>query len=488
MPGRAADLIEIPDSFWQRDHVLDALRNRDIGRLFHLVRQYAGISQTRLAIACNMTQPKVSGIMHGAQVTTLEVFERIADGLNMPNPARQALGLAPLPEANPSSRPDVGIPPRDTLPDWTAGSLSDLLGSDLADEEDGDAVRRRTFVGLTGASLFGALLADTSSPKPGDAIESLTAILATYSPAADADVQHLSDLATLAAAVARTKQGYQACRYSDVLSELPPLLTHLQTACAMLDGDARLQACTLSAEAYQVAGSILLKVGDPGLAWLAADRSMQAARASQDPITIGSSARALTHAMTNGGHHQAAAQTASTFATSLDRDVAQHDPESLSVYGALLLRGAVAAAQRDDRHTAHELLTEAEDAGHRLGSDLNLRWTAFGPTNAQLHRINIAVALGDAGTALDLARSVDLAKITVTERKATLLIDTARAFLQCGKHEKAYLALRAAEQMAHEEITGRPSTRRLINDLITTAPPSIQRHAEAFGRQLGVLR
>jgi uncharacterized protein YunC (DUF1805 family) len=76
----------------------------------------------------------------------------------------------------------------------------------------------------------------------------------------------------------------------------------------------------------------------------------------------------------------------------------------------------------------------------------------------------------------------------VTERKASFLIDTARAFLQCGKHEKAYLALRAAEQMAHEEIAGRPSAHRLINDLITTAPPSVQRHAEAFGRQLGVQR
>jgi hypothetical protein len=94
------------------------------------------------------------------------------------------------------------------------------------------------------------------------------------------------------------------------------------------------------------------------------------------------------------------------------------DPESLSVYGSLLLRGAMAAARHDDRHTAYELLAEAEDSSARLGDDLNLRWTAFGPTNARLHRINIAVTLGDAGTALDVARTVDLAKVTVTERKA----------------------------------------------------------------------
>lgn len=105
----------------------------------------------------------------------------------------------------------------------------------------------------------------------------------------------------------------------------------------------------------------------PGLAWLAADRSMQAAQASQDPITIGSSARIITHAMMNSAHHQAAAQTASTLAATLDHDVPHHTPESLSVYGSLLLRGASAAAKREDRHTANELLTEAESAGHQLG-------------------------------------------------------------------------------------------------------------------------
>ena len=83
---------------------------------------------------------------------------------------------------------------------------------------------------------------------------------------------------------------------------------------------------------------------------------------------------------------------------------------------------------------------------------------------------------------------MDLGKIDVTERKATFLMDTSRAFLQCGKHEKAYLALRAAEQMAPEEIAQRPAVHRLVSELITTAPPSVQRPAEDFGRQLGIAR
>jgi hypothetical protein len=232
----------------------------------------------------------------------------------------------------------------------------------------------------------------------------------------------------------------------------------------------------------------MLKLGDHALAGLAADRSLQAARCSGDPLTVGSSARIVTHALASSGHRAAAASAASGFAQHLDRDVPTHHAESLSVYGSLLLRGSIAAAQRNDRHTAHELLTEAEDTGRRLGADANLRWTAFGPTNVTLHRVNIAVTLGDAGAAIDTARTVNLDQVTVTERKVNLLIDTARAFVQYGKHENAYLALRAVGDIAPEEISGRPVVRQLVRDIITSAPPSVRRQAEDFARRLGVSR
>jgi hypothetical protein len=215
---------------------------------------------------------------------------------------------------------------------------------------------------------------------------------------------------------------------------------------------------------------------------------MRAALASQDPMTVGASARILTHTLMNGGHLAAAVTTASSQAQRLDHDITAHTPESLSVYGSLLLRGAIAAAQRDQRDTAYHLLAEADDAARRLGVDGNLRWTAFGPVNARQHRVNIAVTLGDAGTAVDVARGIDLRAITVTERKASLLIDTARAFLQWGRHEKAYIALRTAEEIAPEEVTDRPSVHRLIRDLITSAPPSTRRDAEQFAAQIGITR
>jgi hypothetical protein len=284
------------------------------------------------------------------------------------------------------------------------------------------------------------------------------------------------------------RQQYQDCQYSELTRTLPRLLARLHAACLALNGDAQGKAFALSADAHHVAAGLLLKLDDQGLAYLAADRSMRAAETSGDPVTIGASARIITHTLMAGGYLAAAIDTASSQAQRLDRDMPAHTPDSLSVYGALLLRGAVAAARSDKRDTAHELLGEADEAGRRLGIDSNLRWTAFGPTNAKLHRVSIAVMLGDAGTAVDVARKIDLNAIEVTERKASLLVDTARAFLQWGKYEKAYIALRAAEETAHEEVAGRPSGQRVIRDLMTSAPPSIRRDVEDFAAQVGMSR
>jgi hypothetical protein len=472
-----------------------ALADRDAGVLFQLIQQYTGASQTQMAIACDTTQGKISSYMKktgGARVEKLEMWERVVDGLGMPDDARMALGLAPRSFRDggaPRTSPPLVIRRRDDPPDLAPPAIPGSLDVDLSDdEEDEGPVRRRTFTRLTGAGLFSAILADLpDSGQPLAGVEAFAAALTGYPDASTtASSPSALTLDRLGTTVAAAKRDYQACRYSAVIDYLPGLLAELQAACETLDGDDLLQAHALSADAHHVAASILLKLDDEGLAWVAADRSMHAARLSEDPTIIGSSARIITHALMNDGHLGAATQTASQFAERLDRDMGAHTPDSLSVYGSLLLRGAAAAGQGNDRHTAHTLLDEATSAGQRVGGDYNLRWTAFGPTNVQLHRVNIAMLLGDAGAAIKEARQVDLDRIPITERKATLLVDTSRAFAQWGKHEKAYEILRAAHQLAPEEISARPSVHRMLRELSTTAPPSIRRQIRDFTAQIGV--
>ncbi|GAA3143602.1 hypothetical protein GCM10010466_38210 [Planomonospora alba] len=468
---------EIPGSIWRRPDMLAALRARDIAQVLQLVRQYAGASQTTIGSMIGMSHGKVSDIMSGnQQVTAFEVFERIADGLDFPDSARVALGLAP--------RAALAIPAQDGPRTGTPGSVVPPRSVEAIQRgEDESTVRRREFVGLAGAALFGAVLSDNGpAAEPARDIEDLAAALTEYpAPAPTAPA-----LAPLAAMVTQAKQDYQACRYGDVLTVLPSLLRSLRAACTALVGDDRLKAHALSAEAHHVAASIMLKQEDKGLAWLAADRSVQAAHLSEIPLMIGSSARIVTHALMDGGHHRAAAGNASTAAQRMDASLSQPSDNDLSVYGALLLRGAIAAAQHGNRHTTAELLDEAEQAGRRLGHEGNHMWTAFGPNNVLCHRVNAALTMGDAGTAIDYARRVDIDALPINERKAALLLDTARAFLMWGKHERALHVLRAAGQIAPEEITGRPATRRLVGDLVTTAPVSVRREAREFADALGV--
>ena len=105
-----------------------------------------------------------------------------------------------------------------------------------------------------------------------------------------------------------------------------------------------------------------------------------------------------------------------------------------------------------------------------------------------LHRVNIAVSLGDAGAAINHARKVNLDQLTATERKASLFVDTARAFSQWSKHEKALYALRAAEKLAPQEVRSRPAVHRLVSDLLATAPATVRPHLSEFAAHIGAAR
>ena len=96
MPPSAFDPPSIPPAFWERPDVCQALRKRDMGALFRLLCQYTGLSQMRIATAVGLGQGRISEIINGVRnIRDAKVFERIADGLDMPDHARILLGLSP---------------------------------------------------------------------------------------------------------------------------------------------------------------------------------------------------------------------------------------------------------------------------------------------------------------------------------------------------------------------------------------------------------
>lgn len=104
MPPSAFEPLDIPAALWLRGDVGQALDRRDIGALLRLIRQHTGASQTRLGTAIGLAQGTVSLYMTGNRtVITIDLLERIAGGLHMPDPARLRLGLAPRQAQRPQS-------------------------------------------------------------------------------------------------------------------------------------------------------------------------------------------------------------------------------------------------------------------------------------------------------------------------------------------------------------------------------------------------
>lgn len=464
------------DPAWWRSAAYDTrplfayLRERDFGAIFRFLRS-RGWSRSTIAAATGLSETRVREISLDRQrVTSYEVLERIAVGLHID---RGLLGIAYGTDTERSELLDDYSWLAE--PDGRAAAAPDP--GDPTDDVDGELER--------------SVLGGEPPPRPAPALQGLIDVLTDY-PGIGPDPAPLigpNPLMSAERATAIAKRNYQSCRYGAVLHELPTLLVTLNALRADgagTDGADTERADTLAAHAYHVAGSVLLKLGDPAFAALAADRSMNAAQHSGDPIAIAASARIVTHTLISTGHNERARFLAITAADELAREVplARSRP-ARSVYGALLLRASVACA-RDDRETAYELLEDAGAMARTLGDDANERWTAFGPANVLLHRVHVALALGDAGSAIRTARQVDVGSIVLAERKASLFLDVARAYQQCGHYDKAFVALDVANRTAPEEIRSRPSAERLVTELASRAPISTKPRIRSFARNAGI--
>jgi len=147
--------LTLPDWAWRYPEVRQALRKRDVAALFRAAQQYAGASQGRIATATGLLQGRVSEIIKGTRtITTLDLFERVADGLSLPDDARMLLGLAPR---HPAGLDHLGASGRaEILATYPSQStaLADIRGlARTAREMDVLAVRGLGILGLNDSML-----------------------------------------------------------------------------------------------------------------------------------------------------------------------------------------------------------------------------------------------------------------------------------------------------------------------------------------------
>lgn len=163
-------------------------------------------------------------------------------------------------------------------------------------------------------------------------------------------------------AAARLVEGgwteYQRGRLGRVIAMLPALIRAAQSMEGQDPRAGGAGAWAVSSRTHHLAATTLSKIGEGDLAWIAAERAMQAADLADDPLVLASAARAGTHALLATGRYEDALQLGRAASTWLAPRMREHDPAALSLAGMLHLRMAVAAARRQDRSSADSLLRE----------------------------------------------------------------------------------------------------------------------------------
>ncbi|HKT02277.1 MAG TPA: helix-turn-helix domain-containing protein [Rugosimonospora sp.] len=271
---------------------------------------------------------------------------------------------------------------------------------------------------------------------------------------------------------------YQHAKYGVLARTLPKLLRDAQAAdTGFATTDSAREAGHLLGQVYQIASSVLRKLGELELAWLAADRSVAVAQRAGDHLLAGTATYRVGSALLALGRARPALEVNVNIANRLAPSHAEStSPEKLSVYGMLLLQGAMAAARIGDSATVRDLLNGADEAAQALGGDQNHYWTSFGPTNVDLHRAAAAVELGEGRLAVETHDHMDHGSFLalMPERRANHFVDLSRGLAQVGDVERASEMLLEGDRLAPSEIRCRPIAHEVLSDVLrrTRGTPS----------------
>jgi len=429
---RAVLDVAVPGSLWRHPSMLAALRDRDAGRILLLVQAHTGASQEGLADALVMSQPQVSRYITGKhRVTTLAMWERLGDALDMPDDARMTLGLAPR-----HATADVGLVWWPTVAD----SLSAVHEIGRATD-----VRRRDFLRSAPFILTAfsgpvrdwliATMEDGDRRPPSVGMSDVETIRSMFSTFQELDVLH--GTGTARAALARYLDGHvlplvrethaervQLALYG-VASELTYLLGWMNFDAAD-DGLAQrylIQSLRLAHESGDpVLGSHVLagmsdqatQLGHPDEGLNLARAGRHALRGIDDPAAVTDLLTLEARALARLGESRRCAATIARAESTFEEIRPENEPEWARFIDAAYVFGEFSHSFRDlgDADQAEEFATRSVRASEaqRRGRRGALSQTVLAVSYVQRGEVEAAA---EAGThALELARSVDSSRCT----------------------------------------------------------------------------
>ncbi|MGQ0838520.1 helix-turn-helix domain-containing protein [Actinokineospora sp.] len=302
----------------------------------------------------------------------------------------------------------------------------------------------------------------------------------------DGENRPLATAQQVDASIEEAHRLYQMADYDSVARILPSIVRRLEEPSGGIDISTHRKTIT-----YLVAAKLATKLGDAGLAWVAADRSVQLATETDHQGLIGVANYQVACALLSGGHLADAEQTASMAVEKIaarSRALSQSVQEA-SAQGGLTLLLAVMTARRGDAHAAHANLQAARRLAAHVGQDSNFLYTAFGPTNVAIHELGVHVALGDARKALQFGEVIDtdVLPTVLRGRRSQVHLELGKASVDQGNDSMALLHLLEAERVAKQVVSRNATARTLIATLLSRERKSAMPGLRALASRAEVL-
>src|SRR3989454_541657 len=191
-------------------------------------------------------------------------------------------------------------------------------------------------------------------------------------------------------------RAYVGGRHSELLNTLPIILFDGQRLVHVTDDDETAGAYRALSTAYRLGAGITGRLGYLDLSWLAAERALRAARASDAPdLEQAISTRYLAWTLVRQARMDEAERIATAAAERIQPKMLDRDPQRAGVFGNLLFNAASAAVLAGRPARAADLLAEAEAAAVRTNSDFAKEAAIFGPRVTAVQRVDHAVRTGD---------------------------------------------------------------------------------------------
>lgn len=296
------------------------------------------------------------------------------------------------------------------------------------------------------------------------------------------------DLAMLAG---RTADGWRLWHGSvthrtDVGRVLPALVRDARIAARRAEGADRRTANTVLADVYALVQHELVWAAEPELVSVVADRAVSAAHEADQPPVLAGAAWTLAIVQRSMGDLDGALELAQEATALLAPRLETGTVELQAMYGALQLHAATTSARAGREGDALRYLDEGDRTAERLPAGYHHPWTQFGASNVALHAGSVHADLSKSSAARERAGQIDPGTIPSRERRARLMVETARSYHQRRDYSAALDWLERAYPVCNDSVHYSPQARQMAADAVDLGGPMIDRRARAFAQMLGL--